>query len=538
VRRLPAFLVAVVMVVGFGMSVYVTQNHHIIPQNCYFTQDYFAVPTDGSFAGVGDPTAQPPADAETYRVPRWVGFGGPSVSPVPKGPVLFEKVRATIARHIRFEEEWMLDLSALWVLQAYLADSLPSVFYLLLSATKGKAKTATLDLLSALTGALNASDISVAALVHWLEEHPFGPVTIDEMDVARDAERDSAIAAICRNGYTPGKQYLRWDASARRVDDCPTYSAKAIGFRDKVDDALEDRGFQVAAGLVPGREGAKLVLQNFHRDVGDLPEQLAKWSKLPRLKEAIAAEMEKESWMEKVEEVVGQDNIGANRETQLTMVALAVCRAACIDLTPSLRAAVGLRREVAAANTDEDVEEALEVLENMITSVGTLMKETETYVVRQKAFADAFNARRMEKGLRRLTSKQLVRLRNDIGISPTWLTSPKNKKTWNIPAKEWDALSRRGVANPPNPPNPVVLDGGVRWVSQVRSPPPEAAANVRLLFKRAAPDPVAWLPARPELARTTGIPEAEYEAAVAIMLDVGELIQVSEGVFRLGGTEP
>jgi hypothetical protein len=409
-------------------------------------------------------------EAKPYHVKRWIGFDGPAVSPVPKGPILFERVRTTIGKHIRFAEEWALDLTALWVMMSYIASVLPSVFYIFLSATKGKAKTVTLDLLSSLTGALNASDISVAALVHWLNEHPYGAVAIDEMDVVRDAERDSAIAAICRNGYTPGKPYLRWDPTARRMDSCGTYGAKALGYRDKVDDGLEDRGFAVVTGSVPGREGAALVVRNFRPDVGNLPNQLKEWSQSPRIGEAIRAEMTSDFWLEKVEEVVGPENIGANRETQLTMVALAACRAACIDLTDSLQAALGLRRAVAAANTSEDLEEARDVLEEMVSRVSTLTREADVYVVRQRDVACALNARRKERGLRSLTSKQIARIRNDLGIRPTWLTHPKNKATWNIPVKEWEGLLGRGVTNSPNLPNPSVTGERVSQVSQVRLP--------------------------------------------------------------------
>jgi hypothetical protein len=408
----------------------------------------------------------------SYRVMRWIGFGGPAVSPAPKGPVMFERAREVIGKHVRFAEGWALDIAALWVIEAYVTRCLPATFYIMLSATKGKAKTVTLDLLCALTGALNASDISVAALVHWLDDHPFGAVCVDEMDVVRDAERDSALAAICRGGYMPGKPYLRWDPIARQPDECPTYGAKALGYRDKVDDALEDRGFVLPLGAVPGREGAVLVRQNLRREVGDLPLQLHEWAEGLDIGDTIRREMATDSWLEKVEAVVGPENIGANRETQLTMIALAVCRAACIDLADSLRAAFGLRREVAAANVSDGLEEARDVLEEMLSHVGTLTKEAEIFQVRQKDFADALNARRKEKHLRPLTSTQIARLRNDLGIRPTWLTHPKNRSTWNIPVGEWDALLGRGAANPPNPPNPTVTDGGVSQVRQVSLPAP------------------------------------------------------------------
>lgn len=419
----------------------------------------------------------------TPSVKRWTGFDGPSVSPIPRGPALFDEVRAVLGQHVRFAEPWALDLAALWVLQAHLAGSLPSVFYVFFSATKGRAKTVTLDLLCSLTAGLNASDISVAALVHWLDEHANGTVCIDEYDVARDAERDSALGAICRNGYTKSKPYLRYDPTLRNIVECSTYGAKALGFRASVDDALEDRGFVLPTGSLSGREGAALVIRNLRQEVGDLPQRLGEWarslqSSRPTLDEVILNETKRDSWLEKVEQVVGAENLGANRETQLTMIALAVCRAACIDLTNSLCAAFAVRRAVAAANESIDLEEARAVLWEIISRVGTLTKEAEIYVVRQKDFADALNARRKDRNLRPLTSAQLARLRNDVGIRPTWLTHPKNRATWNIPVKEWDAFLGQGVANPPNPPNPTVTDGGVSQVSQVRFGLPESGRSV------------------------------------------------------------
>jgi hypothetical protein len=420
------------------------------------------------------------ADA-SYHVKRWPGFDGAAVSPVPQGPLLFERVRETIARHVRFSVEWALDLATLWVLQAYIAPSLPSVFYLFFSASKGKAKTTALDLLCALTGGLNASDVSVAALVHWLDENPGRAVCIDEMDVRRDPDRDSALAAICRNGNTPDKPYQRWDPTARRLDRCPTYGAKALGFRSKVDDALEDRGFTLPTAEVRGRAGAELVRQNLARDVGDLPVLLKRWAAGLntgpsdfRIGVVINEEMKRDTWFQKVEDVVGTENFGANRETQLTMVALAVCRAACIDLTSSLQAAFGLRREVAAANTDEELGEAREVVEEILGSTGTLTKDAQFCSIRQSEFRDRLNARRKERGLSRpLTPSQVASLRNDLGVKATWLSHPKNKTTWNIPVGELPAVLGRGVPIPPNQPNPVPLDGGVSRVSEVRLPLPK-----------------------------------------------------------------
>ena len=413
-----------------------------------------------------------------YRVKRWTGFDGPAVSPEPKGPILFERVRDVIGKHVRFSVDWALDIAALWVLQSYIAEVLPAVFYVYFSASKGKAKTTALDLLHALAGGLNASDISCAAMTRWLAQNPYRPICIDEADVKRDAERDSALAAICRNGYMPGKPYLRWDNAANDLVICPTYCAKALGFRSKVDDALEDRGFTLPTANVWGRSGMNLVRQNFVRDLEDLPNQLGVWARSliavradARLESVLSEEMNRETWAEQVEAILGKENAGANRETQLTYVALAVCRAACIDLSDSLCAAFGLRREVAAANTDQDLEEARAVLEEILAATVTLTRDVEVYSVRQAEFVTRLNARRKERGLARsLTAAQVASLRNDLEIPATWLTRPKNKTYWNIPAREREALLGRGAPNPPNLPNPAVTDGRVSQVSQV-SPP-------------------------------------------------------------------
>ena len=370
----------------------------------------------------------------------------------PDGATLFAEVRGMLKTYLYWPQPWCYDLGALWVMQAYIADLLPSVFYVMFSATKGCGKTASLDVLAGLTRALNASNISVAALVHSLKASPTRPVCIDEFDVARDAERDSALASIARDGYTPDKPYLRWDATRKSMDECPTYGAKAFGFRGAVDDALEDRGFTLPLPTTPlrGREGAGFVLRNYHRIFGDLPLRLGKWA-TARTMEGLE-DREEEDWHARVEAVVGA-GYGANRGTQLSGIVLAVADAVGVDADESLRAALGLKREVAEANIDRDVDEAREVLEELIGRTETLTKEADFFVIKQKTFADDINGRRKLRGDRSLTSKQLAKLRNELGIDQAWLTHPHHVVCWNIPKKEWGSKHTQRVAPmPPQPP--------------------------------------------------------------------------------------
>ena len=391
------------------------------------------------------------------------------------GPGLFAEIKGKLRHYLYWSEEWGYDLAALWVMQSYIASRLSSVFYLHFSGSKGKGKTTALDVLSALTGGLNASNVSVAALVHWLADHPCGAVLADEFDAVKDAERDSALASIARDGYTLGKPYLRWDPAKKQLDACPTFGAKAFGFRGAVDDALEDRGFTIPlpTTALKGREGLRLVARNMDRRFGDLPLRLPKWA-TRIIKEWTPPIYDGDEWLSQVEAVVG-DLSGSSRESQLSVVVLAVADAVGVDVTDSLRAALGLRREVAEANTDIGIEDARDVVEEIIARTGTLTKEAEFYVIRQKDFADALNARRKERHERLLTSPQIAKLRNDLGIDPAWLTHPVNRTTWNIPKKEWER--RQGVANMANMANMHGDADNVSHVSHVSQGAPEAPSG-------------------------------------------------------------
>jgi hypothetical protein len=328
------------------------------------------------------------------------------------------------------------------------------VYYLHFSASKGRGKTTGLDVLAALTGALNASDISVAALVHWLAEHPCGAVLADEYGAGRDAEKDSALAAIARSGNMPGKPYLRWNPTKRMMDECPTYGAKAFGFRGAVDDALEDRGFTLPlpTTALRGREGTRLVARNMNRSFADLPLRLKKWG-ARTVKEWTPPIYDSDEWCALVEAVVG-DSAGTSRDTQLSMVVLAVADAVGVDVIESLREALGLKREVAEANLSEDLEEAKALLGETFSRTGTLTGEAEFYVLKQAEFFRELNARRKERGQRPLDNSKRAALREDLGIDKAWLARINGFPIWKVPKKEWDSRHGRGDT-PPSPPSPL-----------------------------------------------------------------------------------
>lgn len=375
---------------------------------------------------------------DSYRVKRWPGFDSPAYSPEPQGPKLFEEVRAFLKERWYSEDEWTYDLCALWVLQAYIASALPCVFYLILAGDRGGGKSTLLSVLAELTGGIHASDISVAALVHMLGESNCRPLLMDEYGEKRDAERDSALAAIVRDGYAPGACYVRYEPKGRTLENIGTYSAKAISVRDAVDDALADRGFAIPCrSSATGLAGFNYVQAVHLVRVHDLPKRLLKWSgDVVRSRERIREWAGEEAWVGHVSGVVG-DKLGANRATQLANVALMVCRCACIDLTDSLKEALGFRAVMEAANEDVELDHLREAMETIGIHHVSIDGGPPYWMVVQADLMRAVNSRRKQEGFHPLRGKAVARIRRSLGVLDKWMVTVRGKPRWNIPEDEW-----------------------------------------------------------------------------------------------------
>ena len=207
------------------------------------------------------------------------------------------------------------------------------------------------------------------------------------------------------------------------------------------------------------------------------------------------------------------------------------------DQEAASRQLLSRRRQIEDFSQEEEVRTYLE----------GIWDETPIFQVTFESVLVGLNEKRTKARQNTFSARGLSTVLQDLGFrkdSDEWFkpTSGPYRKMWVIRPGRFltdiggnggnggKGSSSDGERLPSMPPMPPFPTG---W-----HPAPEAVSNVRQLFKRAAPEPLAWSNARSELARKTGISEAEYDGAVGGLLGSGELVRVSEGVFKVREGEP
>ena len=390
-----------------------------------------------------------------------------------EGRALFGEVRTTLEQHYRFERPWHSAITALFVFQGLLARNFPAVFYLVIKGRFGGGKTSLLNLLSALGGGLVFENVSVPALVR--EMRPGRMICIDEFDVHRPQEVQAVMDAVVRQGYRKNAApYVRYDAASRRNDSIPIYGPKALTVRKFLDPALEDRRFIISAGPADGPDGYQLVVRNLWTELGDLPGRLKRWADragelhpAEKLREAASSEV----FEQRVRSVVHAT--GANRNTELAIVALETSDIIGVDLSAELREAASLKLASVGAQDAADLEDLSDVIVELTSRAPTLPtgREMPTRVwVRE--IKQRLDEARTSRGDRPISDGRLDTLLTELGVSASWKVRPRNKVGFDLPAGYLQRL-REGGPNTPNRPNPTGVDGVVRTVRPVSPPTPD-----------------------------------------------------------------
>src|SRR5208283_727753 len=259
---------------------------------------------------------------------------------------------------------------------------------------------------------------------------------IDEFDTRRSGDREEAIYAILRSGYqADAPMYCRSSKDGKNVE-FDVFGPKMVSYRGTLrDTALQGRGFHLPAAKPKGPEGWMYVLRNTWPELTDLTARLQKWGAdamtayPPDQLKAIAYSDE---FKAKVEKAVPE--LGANRESEIAMVALLVAEMAGIDVATELRAASEVRA-IAVADAEDS---ALEDLAAAIVSVLGLVQKAldakvDTVRIKQKAVKDALNTARKSRGERTVGNAEFSKLRDALGIENEWLaTLSGHALVWNV----------------------------------------------------------------------------------------------------------
>jgi hypothetical protein len=98
---------------------------------------------------------------------------------------------------------------------------------------------------------LRTSNISVAALVRSINEDDPPTLILDEADTVfgpknKRVESAEDIRGILNAGHERDVPYIRWDITARKREECPTFAMAVIGGIGDMPDTIEDRAVIIA----------------------------------------------------------------------------------------------------------------------------------------------------------------------------------------------------------------------------------------------------------------------------------------------------
>ena len=370
-------------------------------------------------------------------------------------------------RHYHFEHEWQYVIVTLATFQAKIAKVLPVVFYVFFGGDKGTGKTNILDLMCELTKGKKFDNVSPPALARSLQECL--PVFLDEIDNTRKKEDtdDSLIEAMLRQGYKSGAVYTRCDKTSMNPINFPIYGFKAFTYRKfgKVDDAFKDRGFNIGTVRFNGdkHESYGLVTINMFPEISDIPDRLQTWGedtiKLHN-SQAIQKMIRTDPNFEQEVIDTGKDMIGANRTTELMVMACAVARVIGISLKSELQTALAQR--VAHEDIDSDeLEEFVEAIrEEAKVYQTTICAKAPVVRFKQSVIRHRLDDMRSKNGKRTISNEKFARFREAVGIEDTYVAQHGSCNYWNLPEPllreiiQDEDTSVRLNACPPSPPSP------------------------------------------------------------------------------------
>ncbi len=98
---------------------------------------------------------------------------------------------------------------------------------------------------------LPTTNISPAALARSIDEDDPPTLILDEADTVwgkkeQRSEGAEDLRGILNSGHSRGWPYVRWDATARRAETCPTFAMAIIGGIGDMPDTIEDRAVVIS----------------------------------------------------------------------------------------------------------------------------------------------------------------------------------------------------------------------------------------------------------------------------------------------------
>jgi hypothetical protein len=461
-----------------------------------------------------------------------------------------EDALARVQRIVKTTDPLGAFVILLWALQAHLVEFLDSVFYLAFKGQSGAGKGTALE--SALLLTPNGELLSIttpAVLAAVLDDGK--ALGIPEAD--KLLAKDPLIGKILRDGYRRGASYglmiptgdpnHPWKQTNRSL-----FGPKAFDFHVSIDShllgravvQLMERDNSVDRAMDAERKARRLAPVRAWV-ARQTVEARRNWTR-----ESLDALWDDAEFRKEVARMGG--STGRDHVVAATMLVL--CRLVGWEYADQVRKTIRGRKTLDELGEESEVLDAIKGMatgheadpefelttEDLLIRINDQRKRQSLYSLSPRALGGVLS----ELGFKRdedwfrgkqgpNRDKSVVRperlLRELAHTDSAQAAHPAQKSIFDLHCPDGEPVSRQN--------GPVGPDGPAGII-----PAPEAVVNVRTLFKRAAPEPVDWTIARPELARTTGISEAEYDQAVGGLVENGELVRVSAAAFKAREPKP
>jgi hypothetical protein len=206
-------------------------------------------------------------------------------TPLPIGAAVLAQVHEIVTRYVVWPRPEDADAFVLFVAATHAQPAWEhATRFVLKSPIKRCGKTRAQEVGRELVRApLSTTNISVAALVRSLNEDDPPTLILDEADAIfgnRKDRPDSAedLRGILNTGHSRGWPYIRWDASARQREECPTFSMALIGGIGDMPDTIEDRAVVVSMRRrAPGERVASFRRRRAVPELHALRDRLHEW---------------------------------------------------------------------------------------------------------------------------------------------------------------------------------------------------------------------------------------------------------------------
>ncbi|MGW2143203.1 DUF3631 domain-containing protein [Nonomuraea bangladeshensis] len=165
--------------------------------------------------------------------------------PEQSGAELLDEVKATLQRYVILPTEAAADAVTLWVAATHAVPAWEIATRLFISSPQKRCgKSRLLDIIEALVyEPLVTVNISPAALVRSIGDDP-PTLMLDEADTVfgpKAAGDHEDLRGLINAGFQRNRPYIRWDATIRKPESCPTFAMVALAGIGNMPDTIMDR---------------------------------------------------------------------------------------------------------------------------------------------------------------------------------------------------------------------------------------------------------------------------------------------------------